>query len=142
MAVMMKAITISVCALCGLSSLAGCGSAEEPLAYYQVYGTASTTESDVSGHWAYFRIVEADAGMSADVLYRARCQMVGPSCDYQFTQVAEGLYTMYGIIDRNGNANWADPMPDTGDLISPGRPLTLMGGQRLDFPDEAWHAMF
>lgn len=139
---MNKAITISLCLLCGLSPLAGCGSGEEPLSYYRVYGTAATTESDVNEHWAYFRIVEADASMDSQVLYKARCQMVGPSCDYQFTSVAEGLYTMYGIIDRNGNTSWADPLPDTGDLISPGRPLTLMGSQRLDFPDEAWHSMF
>ena len=122
-----------------VATLLGCGSPEKPVSTYLFFGTVTSTTVDASGAWAYLRLVSADGRIEDDPLYVARCQLSGPSCDFQINQVVEGRYSVYGIIDLNGNADRTDPQPDTGDLFSPGRPLNMLSRQQMDFPDNAWN---
>jgi hypothetical protein len=128
-----------VASLIGLASaLAGCGEQELPVPSYFLSGAMTTSSLDANGRWAYLRLVEPGGGPEAEVLYLARCQLTGPSCEYQINQVLEGEYTAHALVDLNGNARMNDPQADTGDLVAPARPLLMWDRQQLDYPDSAW----
>ena len=118
-----------------------CGSAEEPLQTYLFSGTATSTTVDASNAWVFIRLVPGSGTMEDSPAYVAGCQFNGPSCDYQINQVVEGTYTLYGVIDMDDDANRSDPLPGSGDMVSPSRPLIVFDRARMDFPDEAWRLM-
>jgi len=118
-----------------------CGEADPATPSYLFYGTITSTTVDASGAWAYVRLVEPGGTVEDTSLYKAGCQLTGPSCDYQINRVLEGQYTVYASIDLDGDADWDAPLPDGGDLVSPGRPLTLLSRTAMDFPDEAWRLL-
>lgn len=120
------------------SLLAGCGSSEPPVPAYLFFGTATSTSVDASGAWVYLRLVGPDGRLEDTPAYIARCQLAGPSCDYQINRVTEGSYKVYGLIDLDGDADRLDPLPGQGDLFSQGRSLLMWSRQQLDFPDDAW----
>ncbi|HOX41955.1 MAG TPA: hypothetical protein PK668_00070 [Myxococcota bacterium] len=122
-------------------ALGACGEEIVPPQTYLLVGTLTSTSTPASGSWGYVRLVAAGGGLADTVLLSARCQFSGPSCDYQKNQVPEGEYSVYGMVDLDDDALASDPLPDTGDLLSPGRPLIMLGRQRMDFPDNAWNAM-
>lgn len=116
----------------------GCGSPEKPVPTYLFFGTATSTSVDASGAWVYLRLVGPDQRIDDVPIYLSSCQLSGPSCEFQINQVLEGHYLVYGLIDRDDDAVRTDPLPETGDLFSPGRPLTMFSRQQMDFPDAAW----
>jgi len=124
-------------ALCGLLA-SSCGEVEKPTPTHMLSGTITSTTEDASGDWTFIRLVAYQGLMEDALLYLASCQVSGPSCGYQINQVTEGQYTVYAVIDRDDNAERTNPLPTSGDLQSPGRPLFMLGRQVLDFPDEAW----
>jgi len=122
--------------------LLGCGSSSEPsVSTYLFFGTATSTTVEASGAWVYLRLVGPDGLIDDAPLYVTRCQLSGPSCEFQINQVAEGRYTVFGLVDLDGDAARADPLPSAGDLFSPARPLTMLSRQQMDFPDNAWHIL-
>ncbi len=123
------------------SLLGGCGSSEPPVPTYLFFGTATSTSVDASGAWVFLRLVGPEGRIEDAPAYIARCQLSGPSCEYQINQVAEGSYKVYGLIDLDGDAERLDPLPGHGDLFSQGRPLLMMDRQQMDFPDEAWRLL-
>lgn len=127
--------------LVGLYALAACGQGEPPPATYLLFGSLTSTRINASGAWAYLRVVPPDGDLEDSVLYLASCQLNGPSCNYQINRVVEGQYTVYGLIDLVPGANPANPLPESGDLISAGRPLIVFDRLEFDFPDEAWRLM-
>ncbi|MBN2498347.1 MAG: hypothetical protein JXR96_27400 [Deltaproteobacteria bacterium] len=120
--------------------LPACGS-EQPVSTYIFYGTAICTSWSASARNVYIRLTSPDGDIESPAAYQAGCQLEGPSCDFQHNSVAEGEYRAFGFIDMNANAAYGDPLPDTGDLVSPGRPLYMLAKQRMDFPDASWHLM-
>ncbi len=127
--------------LCLATTLGGCGEEAVPLQSYMLSGSLESTTTPASGRWAYVRLVAPGGAFGDPALFLARCQLVGPSCEYRHTQVLEGEYTVYAMVDMDGDADRLDPRPSSGDLLSPGRPLILFERQQLDFPDSAWRAM-
>jgi hypothetical protein len=119
----------------------GCGEETPPLSSYMLSGTLESTTISASGSWGYIRLVAPGGALGDPAAFLARCQFVGPACDYQNNQVLEGEYTVYGLVDLDGDADALDPRADSGDLLSAGRPLIMFDRQRLDFPDSAWRAM-
>ena len=124
-------------ALCGLLA-SSCGEVEEPTPTYMLSGTITSTTVGASNAWAFVRLVTPDGLLEDTPLYKASCQLSGPSCEYQINQVAAGRYTVYALIDLDDNAERTNPLPSFGDLLSPGRPLFMLGRQWMDFPDESW----
>ena len=124
--------------LASLSPFA-CGETIEQTATHTFYGTLESTSVDASGHRAYLRLVDQDGELGSEAYYLTDCMLQGPACDFQINFVVEAEYKVFGVIDMNNNAAMDDPLPDAGDLTTPGRPLLLYGKTRMDFPDEAWH---
>jgi hypothetical protein len=122
-------------------ALGACGGETPPVPTYMLSGTLTSTSTPVSGSWGYVRLVASGGSLGDPLLLSARCQFVGPSCDYQKNQVPEGEYSAYALVDRDGDASASDPLPDSDDLVSPGRPLIMLDRQWFDFPDSAWHLM-
>ena len=119
----------------------GCGSAEEPLKTYFFFGTATSTTVDASNAWVFIRFVPGSGGLEDSPAYVTTCQFNGPNCDYQINEVVEGSYTLYGVVDMDGDANRSDPLPGSGDMYSPNRPLIVLERAQMDFPDDAWRLM-
>ena len=136
----MRARAISGLLAC-LWLASACGEGEPAAPSYLFYGTITSISVDASGAWAYVRLVESGGTVEDATLYKAGCQLTGPRCDYQINRVLEGQYTVYGVIDLDGDADWDEPRPDSGDLIAPGRPLMLLSRTAMDFPDEAWRLL-
>ena len=124
--------------MAAVAVLGGCGSSEPPVPTYLFFGTATSTTVDAGGATVHIRLVSQGGLLSDTPLYLARCEMVGPDCEFQINQVAEGHYAVYGVVDIDGDAERTDPLPSTGDLFSPARPLTMFDRQQMDFPDDAW----
>lgn len=123
------------------SGAIGCGSTQEPLQTYLFFGTATSSTVDASNAWVFIRLVPGSGTLENSPAYVAACQFNGPSCDYQINEVVEGTYTLYGVIDMDDDANRADPLPGSGDMVSPSRPLIVFDRAEMDFPDEAWRLM-
>ncbi len=119
----------------------GCGQVQPETITHMFFGTVTSTSIDASGSWAFLRLMEQGASLDDTPLYIASCQLTGPACDFQINEVAESRYTVFGIIDRNHDADRTNPLPNSGDLLSPGRPLILLSRQQMDFPDEAWRLL-
>jgi hypothetical protein len=122
-------------------TLGACGDEMPAPQTYLLVGTLTSTSTPASGRWGYVRLVAAGGDLGDTLLLSARCQLNGPSCDYQKNQVPEGEYTVYALVDLDDDVRATDPLPDSGDLLSPGRPLIMWERQKLDFPDNAWLTM-
>ncbi len=120
---------------------AGCGEEQQPIVTHMFFGTVTSTSINASTSWAFLRLMKEGAKIDGSPLYLASCQLSGPSCDFQINEVVEGNYTVFGLIDQNANVDRSNPLPDSGDLMSPGRPLILLSRQQMDFPDEAWRLL-
>jgi hypothetical protein len=118
-----------------------CGESEPPPATFLLFGTIESTSVDASGAWVYLRLVPPGGAREDSALYLASCQLSGPTCEYQINQVVEGQYTVFGMIDLVPGALSSNPLPETGDLVSPGRPLTIFDRQQFDFPDQSWRLL-
>lgn len=117
----------------------GCGEmSDSAVSFHFLHGNVTSTRFDARDGHFFLRLVEVDGKITDRPLYVASCTLAGPACDYQIIRVAEGEYTAFGLIDRDGDSDPNDPLPDTGDLFSPGRPLLMLSGQLMDFPDQAW----
>jgi hypothetical protein len=119
----------------------GCGATEEPLKTYFFSGTATSTTVDASNVWVFIRFVPGSGMLEDHPAYVATCQFNGPSCDYQINDVVEGTYSLYGVVDMDDDAIRSDPLPGSGDMVSPSRPLIVFDRAQMDFPDEAWRLM-
>jgi hypothetical protein len=121
---------------------AGCGeSGGETIPTHVVYGRLTSTTVNPGGKDGLIKVVGPSEGIQDDALYSGSCGFIGPSCEYRIHWVLEGHYTVFAIVDMNGNAVYDLPVPDSGDLITPGKALTLWDNTEVDFDDDAWHEM-
>jgi len=132
---------LTFCLLLSASFWAGCGQAQQQIATHMFFGTVTSTTIDDSGSWAFLRLMNEGATLEDSPLYITSCQLTGPGCDFQINEVVEGRYTVFGIIDRSDDVDRTNPLPNSGDLLSPGRPLILLSRQQMDFPDKAWRLL-
>jgi hypothetical protein len=119
-------------------SLTGCGEIEEIPPTYIVYGTVTSTSVDAHDKIAWIKLVDMQGKIEDPPLYSSSCTMTGPSCDYKVLYVLEGEYAVFGIIDMDYSASYESIVADSGDLITPAKPLWLWERTLLDLTDEMW----
>ena len=119
----------------------GCGERETPTPTHMVFGTLTSTSIDPGNRVAWIKLVAAEGNLTDSALYSSSCLFQGPGCDYSMLFVPEGEYSMYALVDMNGNTEEPALVPDSGDLVTFGKPLILWSKTQVDFPDTAWHLM-
>ena len=120
----------------------GCGeSGGENIPTHIVYGRLTSTSVNPSGKDGLIKLVGPTESIQDYAIYSVSCGFSGPSCEYRIHWVLEANYTAFAFIDMNNNAAYDFPVPDTGDLLTPGRALILWDTTEVDFDDDAWHAM-
>ncbi len=118
---------------------AACGDGGEPLAeYFTVSGTLTSISRDASGRNAYLRLV---SGTPPTTMSEAGARFVGARADFIMRLVPAGSYTLHAFVDMDGNASSTAPEASSGDLVAPGRPLSVYSNVRADIADEAWGLM-
>jgi hypothetical protein len=118
--------------------LAGCGEEPEQIPTYSLLGTLTSTSVDASQRLAYVKLVASGGDLEEAPLYRASCQIRGPTCDFRINFILEGQYTAHAFVDMNDNARLDTLVPDSGDLSAGGRLVVLWETTRLDYPDSLW----
>ena len=120
----------------------GCGESNgENIPTHIVYGRLTSTSVNPSGKDGLIKLVGPTEDIHDDAIYSVSCGFTGPSCEYRIHWILEANYTAYAFIDMNDNAAYDLPIPDSGDLITPGRALILWDTTEVDFDDDAWHTM-
>ncbi|NMB76596.1 MAG: hypothetical protein GYA21_15890 [Myxococcales bacterium] len=118
---------------------AACGEGGEPLAeYFTVSGTLTSISHDASGRNAYLRLV---SGTPETTMSESGTRFAGARAEFLMRLVPAGSYTLHAFVDMDGNASSADPVASSGDLVSPGRSLSVYSNVRADIADDAWSLM-
>lgn len=124
--------TWGMLAACG----AGCGESGEPLSeFFTVSGTLTSISRDASGRNAYLRLV---SGTPPATMSKAEARFVGARAEFIMRLVPAGSYTLNAFVDMDGNASATDPAASSGDLVAPGRALSVYSNVRADIADDAW----
>lgn len=127
--------------LAALLASAGCGSSETPAPTHTLYGTLTSSTVSPNNRVGWIKLVTSEGTLTDSALYSSSCLFKGPGCDYTMLFIPEGDYTAYAFIDMNGNTDKPALVPDSGDLVTYGKPLMLWSKTQADFPDSAWHLM-
>jgi hypothetical protein len=123
------------------SAAIDCGEKETPVPTHTIFGTLTCTSVDPGNRVAWIKLVTAGGNLTDSSLYSSSCLFQGPGCDFSMMFVPEGEYTVYAFVDINGNTEEPALVPDSGDLVTFGKPLMLWSKTQVDFPDTAWHMM-
>ena len=134
----MKNPLLVVLVIIGLVSGVSCGEAEEPVPTHTIYGTATSSTVDASNRLVWIKLVQPEGTAQDIALYYTSCLLIGPACDYKINFVPEGEYTVFAVIDMNANISDPELVPDSGDLVSAGKPIWLWEKTKADFIDSNW----